>query len=63
MVVRKTRLGEEDRDLTPVTGPEALSLVTRLTVECWAMRGEPCPPLDRRTLSVRFVPFDQLDRP
>lgn len=62
MVVRKTRLGEE-LDFTPVAGPEALSLVTRLTLECWAMRGEPCPPLDRRTLRVRFVPFEQRDRP
>jgi len=57
MVLAKRRLGDEEHDFTPVSGVEALSLVTRLTLECWTLRGETCAPLDRNKLEVRLVPF------
>ena len=54
MTLHKSHLEEPERDFTPVSGPEALSLVTQLTRECWAWRGETLPENDRATF--RFVP-------
>lgn len=54
MTLHKSHLGEPERDFTPVSGPEALSLVASLTRECWAWRGEPLPETNRATF--RFVP-------
>lgn len=53
--LHKTRLGEE-RDLSPVFGDDAVSLLTTLTTEAWALSGRPMPELPRAELPVRFVP-------
>lgn len=37
-------------------GPEALSLVTRLTQESWATAGREFPRYERSQIPVRFVP-------
>ena len=57
--LRKMRLGDEEQDENPTRGTDALSLVTQLTLACWAIRGESCPPLDRRAIPIRFVPSDR----
>jgi hypothetical protein len=49
-------LGDVEYDFSPVRGVDAISLVTRLTRECWAIRGDAIDPLDRETIPVHFVP-------
>lgn len=55
-VLNRTQLGGVERDFQPVMGPEALSLVTRLTQESWATAGREFPRYERSQIPVRFVP-------
>jgi hypothetical protein len=56
-VLYRSRLQHVERDLSPVEGAEALSLVTRLTDECWSLAGVARPAYGRREAPCRFVPF------
>jgi hypothetical protein len=53
-VLRRTRLGQEV-DLDPIAGPEALSLVARLTEESWSEGGLARPTYNRNSIPVRFA--------
>jgi hypothetical protein len=55
-VLHKSHLRGVERDLTPVRGADALSLVTRLTRESWGLSGRPLPTYSRRQIPCRFVP-------
>lgn len=55
MTLRKARLGEPDRDLSPVFGADAISLATQLTVESWALAGVDVPRIPRDEWPYRFV--------
>ena len=50
------RLQKEERDLSPLCGPEALTLVTRLTREGWSLSGRSVATYSRDSLPYRFVP-------
>jgi hypothetical protein len=52
----KARLRPTEEDLTPVRGPEAISLACRLTVESWSLSGRPEPTYKRQQIPCRFVP-------
>ena len=55
-VLHKTRLQRRERDLSPVRGEEALSLVTELTLESWSQAGREIPGYGRAETPYRFVP-------
>lgn len=55
-VLVRTHLKAIETDLDPIQGPEALSLVHRLTRESWRLSGRPFPAYDRATTPFRFVP-------
>lgn len=55
-VLRKSRLGPFEADLSPVSGAEALSLVHRFTVESWALSRREQPTYTRDQIPWRFVP-------
>ena len=55
-VLRKTRLQETEDDPSPVVGAEAISLVTRLTIESWSIAGLEIPAYSRADTPYRFVP-------
>ena len=55
-ILNRTRLGRVERDLTPLSGPEALSLVERLTRESWTAAGKTFPRYRRDQVPVHFVP-------
>lgn len=57
MVLRKTLLHAEGGDLVPVRGPDALSLVHRLTLESWSLAGLAEPSYTRSETPIRFVPY------
>lgn len=54
--LEKARLSAVERDLHPTRGPEAVSLVTRLTRESWSEAGLEVPAYDRAHTPYRFVP-------
>ena len=54
-VLRKVGFDEQDDAMAVLRGPEALSLVTRLTAEGWSLSGRPWPAYDRATTPYRFV--------
>jgi len=54
-VLHKATLGAREHDFDPVSGPAALSLVTRLTNESWSLSGLPWPSYSRRDVPVRFL--------
>lgn len=54
-VLRKGTLQAREHDFDPVSGPAALSLVTRLTDESWSLSGLPWPSYSRREVPLRFV--------
>lgn len=56
MVLRKGRLGEPEKDFTPVCGEEAISLATRLTIESFSLARIHSPVSARAEMPVRFVP-------
>lgn len=55
-VLHRTRLQPREKDLDPIDGPEALSLVTKLTLESWSAAGLPFPEYTRAEIPIRFVP-------
>lgn len=55
MVLHKARLGEPERDLSPIRGSEALSLVTQLSRESWLESGREVPDYSRSETPYRFV--------
>lgn len=56
ITLRKSRLQPVEADLSPVRGAEAISLVTRLTRESWALAGLPEPTYARAETPIRLVP-------
>lgn len=54
-VLVRTRLKASNADLDPLRGPEAVSLVDRLTREGWQLSGRRLPVYDRATTPCRFV--------
>ena len=52
--LRKTRL-HADPDEPPLRGPEAVSLVHRLTLESWSLAGLELPRYARHEIPIRFV--------
>jgi hypothetical protein len=56
MTVHKSRLRPAERDLSPVRGAEAVSLVHRLTLEAWSLSGRDVPSYARGETPWRFVP-------
>jgi hypothetical protein len=56
VTLRKTRLQAREEDPSPVTGEEAVSLVSRLTREAWSLAGMPEPTYTRRETPYRFIP-------
>ena len=55
-VLHKTRLSAVEHDLSPICGPEAVSLVQQLTDESWALAGRLQPSYTRENIPYRFVP-------
>lgn len=51
----KTRLAAVEQDLTLIRGSDAISLVTRLTRECWSISGRDEPVYARNEIPCRFV--------
>lgn len=56
MILRKSRVGEPELDLSPVFGAEAISLVYRLTRASYSLSGHPQPEYTRAQIPCRFVP-------
>lgn len=54
--IHRARLGEIEPDPHPIRGVEAISLLTRLTRESWALSGRPWPDYKRENTPYRFVP-------
>jgi hypothetical protein len=55
-ILRKSRLGPLEADLSPIRGVEALSLVHQLTMESWALSRREEPQYTREQIPWRFVP-------
>ena len=55
LTLRKTDLEHAHLDLHPVRGAEAISLVSVLTRESWALGSEPYPGYERHETPYRFV--------
>lgn len=55
-VLNRTRLTRTEPDPSPLNGPDALSLVARLTRESWTLSGRDFPRYSREHIPVRFVP-------
>ena len=56
MTLRRGGLQADEHDLSPLSGAEALSLVTRLTREGWSLSGRELPDYARSSIPCRFVP-------
>jgi hypothetical protein len=56
MILRKSRLGASELDLSPISGAEALSLVFRLTKLSYSLAGHTAPSYSRTDIPCRFVP-------
>lgn len=56
-VLHKTRLSPEERDLAPVRGADAVSLVLRLTRESYSLAGLEEPKYTRDRIPCCFVPW------
>lgn len=54
--LRRGRLQSDEPDLSPLRGPEALTLVTQLTRESWSLSGLGVPTYTRDAVPCRFVP-------
>lgn len=54
--LRKTVLLPVESDLSPIEGPEAVSLVARLTRESWSLSGSTAPTYTRQQIPCKFVP-------
>jgi len=49
-------LERAEGDLTPMSGPDAVSLVRQLTSESWSLAGLELPSYTRDRIPWRFVP-------
>jgi len=56
MTLHKGRVGEPEVDFSPVFGPEAVSLVHRLTLASYSLAGRTPPTYTRAQIPCRFVP-------
>jgi len=56
VTLHRSKLERRERDLNPVWGAEAISLVTQLTRESWSAAGLEFPSYTRAETPVRFVP-------
>lgn len=56
MILRKSRLGEPEVDLSPVFGGDAISLVYRLTTASYSLANRPRPAYSRAQIPCVFVP-------
>lgn len=56
MRLHKGRVGEPEVDFSPVFGPEAISLVHRLTLASFSLAGIARPTYSRSQIPCRFVP-------
>jgi len=56
VILHRTVLKDLELDLSPLSGPAAVSLVERLTRESWAVAGKLLPTYPREQIPVRFVP-------
>jgi hypothetical protein len=54
-VLHKTHLSPNERDLAPVSGPDAVSLVLHLTRESYSLAGLEEPTYTRDQTPYRFV--------
>jgi hypothetical protein len=54
-LLRRTKLMRQEEDFSPVSGPDALSLVTRLTRESWSLSDLDVPTYSREATPYRFV--------
>ena len=54
-VLVRTHLGAPEVDADPIDRPEAISLVTQLTRQSWALSGQPWPTYRRAEIPCRFV--------
>ena len=54
-LIVRTTLQPRERDLSPVRAEEAISLVTRLTLEAWSLSGRSLPQYARGDVPIRFV--------
>ena len=55
-VLRKSTLAAGEHDLHPLHGADAVSLLTRLSAESWALTGRAWPSYARHEIPHRFVP-------
>ena len=55
VVLRRVLLGAPGPDLDPLHGPDAISMVTLLSRESWALSGRPWPEYERADTPCRFV--------
>jgi hypothetical protein len=55
-ILNRTTLGGIEPDPVPLSGPEALSLVERLTRESWSAAGRDFPQYSRENIPVAFTP-------
>jgi len=53
-VILRSQL-DDAADLSPITGAEAISLASRLTIEAWSISGQPWPEYDRPNTPYRFT--------
>jgi hypothetical protein len=56
VILRKTHLQRLDTDLAPISGPEGVALVRRLTAESWSIAGFEDPTYTCDHIPWRFVP-------
>ena len=55
IVLHRTTLHEGEKDLDPVSGEEAISLLTTLSRQSWSMSGRPLPSYTRSEIPIAFV--------
>jgi hypothetical protein len=60
-VLNRTLLARTEPDPSPLNGPDALSLVARLTRESWALAGREVPRYSREQILSRFVPLADIE--
>gem|GEM_PF-2490365 len=56
IVLHKGRVGDPEVDFSPLRGPDALSLATRLSSEAHSLAGAEWVAAPRAELPIRFVP-------
>jgi hypothetical protein len=56
VILNRAELGGLEPDPVPVSGPEAVSLVERLTRESWTAAGRAFPHYPREQIPVSFAP-------